>query len=261
MRWLSADRPGTLALDDRGVAYGDGLFETLRLKNGGIRFLEQHLDRFEAGCRALGISGASRAGVRRALTSFGARHPEADWIKLIVTRGEGARGYAPPRHTTPTGILSSGALAEMPERWRAVVSDTGLPDAGVLGGVKHLNRLPQVLARMSLPRGAHEGLMCNAADDLACGIMSNVFVVVGQQMLTPDVSRAGVAGVMRRFVCETTRVITTRVSRGALLRASEVFVTNALRGVVSLEHVDGRALPASTPVADALRDALEVAHP
>ena len=91
--------------------------------------------------------------------------------------------------------------------------------------------------------------------------MSNVFVVIGQQVLTPDVSRAGVAGVMRRFVCDTTRVVTTRVSRGALQRASEVFVTNALRGVVSLAHADGRELPASTPVADSLRDALRAAFP
>ncbi|MEL6449130.1 MAG: aminodeoxychorismate lyase [Pseudomonadota bacterium] len=259
MRWLSANRPGALALDDRGVAYGDGLFETLRLDNGRLRFLEQHLDRLETGCDALGMQGVTRTAVRRELTAYAMRHADADWIKLIVTRGAGARGYAPSRHAVPTGILSSGELGEMPERWRAVVSDTSLPDAGALAGVKHLNRLPQVLARMGLPREAHEGLMCNAVGDLACGIMSNVFVVVGQQILTPDLSRAGVAGVMRRFVCDSTRVITGRVSRGALHRASEVFVTNALRGVVSLAHADGRALPASTPVADALRRALEAA--
>ncbi len=117
------------------------------------------------------------------------------------------------------------------------------------------------MARSDLPSHAQEALMCNAAGDLACGIMSNVFVVIGQQVLTPDVSRAGVAGVMRRFVCDTTRVVTTRVSRGALQRASEVFVTNALRGVVSLAHADGRELPASTPVADSLRDALRAAFP
>lgn len=256
MRWLSTDRPGALALDDRGVTYGDGLFETLRLKQGRIRFLEQHLDRLEAGCAALGLTGVSRASVRHKLIAFGARHADADWIKLIVTRGAGARGYAPTPHTVPTGILSSGVLADTPERWRVVVSDTALPDAGALAGVKHLNRLPQVLASMALPRDAHEALMCNAVGDLACGIMSNVFVVVGQQVCTPDLSRAGVAGVMRRFVCDTTPVIAGRVSRGALQRASEVFVTNALRGVVSLAHADGRALPASTPVADALRDAL-----
>ncbi|MEM6808607.1 MAG: aminodeoxychorismate lyase [Pseudomonadota bacterium] len=259
MRWLSADTPGALALDDRGVAYGDGLFETLRLINGQIRFLEQHLDRLEAGCNALGMTGVTRARVHRELTRFGVRQADDDWIKLIVTRGAGARGYAPPRHAVATGILSSGVLADMPERWRAVVCDTALPDAGALAGLKHLNRLPQVLARMALPRDAQEGLMRDAVGDLACGIMSNVFVVVGQQVLTPDLSRAGVAGVMRRFVCDTIRVSTARVSRGALQRASEVFVTNALRGVVSLAQADGRTLPPNTPVADALRDALKAA--
>ncbi|MEO0346483.1 MAG: aminodeoxychorismate lyase [Pseudomonadota bacterium] len=261
MRWLSTDRPGALALDDRGLAYGDGLFETLRVADGRIRFLGQHLDRLAAGCDALGMTGVSRSRVQRELTAFAAWHAGADWIKLVVTRGSGARGYAPPRHTVPTAILSAGVLADLPTRWHVVISDTTLPDAGALAGVKHLNRLPQVLARMNLPQNAQEALMCNAAGDLVCGIMSNVFVVVGQQVITPDVSRAGVAGVMRRFVCDTTQVITTRVSRGALQRASEVFVTNALRGVVSLAHADGRTLPASTPVADSLRDALEAAFP
>lgn len=261
MHWLTADRGDRLPLDDRGLAYGDGLFETLKSCDGQIHRLDAHLGRLQRGCAALRLANVRLPETRARLQRFAAQRRDADWIKLIVTRGSGARGYAPPAHATPTAVLSSGALSPAPDCWHARVCDTRLPDAGQLAGLKHLNRLPQVLARTELAHDEQEGLMRDTGGDIACGIMSNVFVVIGKQVRTPDLSRAGVAGVMRDAVCRATHVIPGRISRGALHRASEVFVTNALRGVVSLARVDGRTLPSATPVADALRRQLAAGAP
>ena len=261
MRWLSATRGDRLALDDRGLAYGDGLFETIAVLRGEPRLLDAHLDRLARGCTALGITGVNRLDTARRIRALAATRDDEGWIKLIVTRGSGGRGYAVPGRTEPVGVLSTGPLAPMPTQWRARLCATRLPDAGALAGIKHLNRLPQVLARMELADDEHEGLMCDAGGDVACGIMSNVFVVIGQRVLTPSLARAGVAGVMRRFVCDTVDVTKTRITTGALARAGELFVTNALRGVVSLTRVGTRELPAPTPVADALRAALHELPP
>jgi len=140
----------TVDIADRGLAYGDGVFETMAVVSGAVPLLHRHLARLALGCTRLGIEAPSASLIEAELAALVAA-VDAGVAKLIVTRGKGARGYAPPRDAAPTRILSLHAppLAAIGPgqgisvRWCA----TTLAINSRLAGIKHLNRLEQVLAR------------------------------------------------------------------------------------------------------------------
>ncbi len=257
MQWIDADADGRVSAGNRGLAYGDGLFETMRVIDGRIRFIESHMQRLERGCDRLGIAMPDPTTLAPRLQSK-AGAGRCDWVKMIVTRGEGGRGYACDDRAVPVVVVSSGNLSATKARWRLKICTTALADDAQLAGIKHLNRLAQVMARREWAGGDYdEGVMCDAAGNIACGIMSNVFSVYRGNIVTPRIDRAGVAGVMRGWVLQNANVATQRIRLDTLIASDEIFVTNALRGVVSASQVGGIELPASTPVADTLRLRLE----
>ena len=267
----SADGPDVFSVpgNDRGLAYGDGVFETLATVNGVTRFTEMHLDRLVRGATALGIALPDLETIRERLVRAAQDIPGHGWVKLLITRGAGGRGYRPTGSEVPNVLVSSGELKPGPARWRVKICEQRVADLGVLNGLKHLNRLPQVLAARELTTEEDEGLMLDAVGALACGTMTNVFLVRDDTILTPDQRQVAVRGVMREFVLragQSGRVPMVRPTSDPiwpadLFSADEVFVTNAVRGVVSVQLVDGRRLPETTPIADALRDQLHQVMP
>jgi 4-amino-4-deoxychorismate lyase len=256
----------TVAADDRGLAYGDGLFETLALRAGGLRFVDAHLARLARGCGRLGIPMPD-AGVLRgqlAAVSDGVSHGVA---KIVLTRGPGPRGYAPPASPRPTLIVSChpgepGTGPAAPLRVRDCA--TPVASSPALAGLKSLNRLEQVLARAEWRDPAiGEGLMRDEAGWYAGGTASNLFIVRDGTLLTPDLGRRGVRGIMRDVVLAASARLgiasaEADLGRADLDGASEMFLTSALIGIAPVGEFDGRRLDPG-PVTRRLRAALALA--
>ncbi len=252
MLWIdgAAAPPGVTL--DRGLEFGDGLFETIAVHDGRGRLLRRHLARLATGCARLGIPAPDPAALAAELEAA-ARLQGSGVLKLIVTRGAGGHGYAPD-----AGAASRRWLAALPPRPRATsaatagvaarVLATRLAEQPLLAGLKHLNRLEQVLARRELAAtAADEGLLQDGHGRLVCGTMTNVFAVLDRRLVTPALERAGVAGVMRAALLDAWRGVGTEVEvrdvdMRELAAATELFLTNALIGAWPVADLDGRAL-------------------
>lgn len=232
---------------------------------GRIARLEHHLERLADGCRALAIGPLDIASIRAELTRCAPASGKAV-LKLIVTRGSGTRGYL-PSPCEPNRILAIDAWPDYPSAHytRGVtvgICEMRLARNSRLAGLKHLNRLEQVLARGEWQDAWQEGLLLDCAGELIGGTMSNVFLVRDGRIETPDLSGSGVRGVMRRTVIETCRTIglaisETRVPGEALARADEIFLTNALFGIWPVSRCEGRSLGVG-PTTRRLMAALEI---
>ena len=252
MLWVDGDpAPGGSVLD-RGLEFGDGLFETVAVHDGRPRLLARHLARLAVGCRRLGIMAPEPSALTAELEAA-ARLPGTGILKLVVTRGAGGHGYAPEPAARPRRWLA--ALAPRPRPAACAMTGvavrvlaTRLAEQPLLAGVKHLNRLEQVLARAELAGQADaEGLMLDLHGRLVCGTMTNVFVVLERGLVTPALERAGVAGVMRGALIDAWRAAGTDVEvrdvdPQELADARELFLTNALIGAWPVATLDGRRI-------------------
>ena len=235
---------------DRGLAYGDGLFETMAAADGVIRWFNLHLDRLEEGCRRLEIPAPSRSLLAHEIGTHCPKNGRAV-VKLIVTRGLGARGYLPPEPATPTRVLAISPWPDFPDsNYRAGISarvcQLRLGESPALAGIKHLCRLEQVLAQLEL-RGyaVQQGLLLDTSGHVVGGTSSNLFAVRDGELITPTLARCGIKGVMRRAVLESARTLGIRaaerdIALDDMMTADEVFVTNALFGIWPVTDVDGR---------------------
>jgi 4-amino-4-deoxychorismate lyase len=238
-------QPGdSVKVQDRGLAYGDGVFRTLAVSDGKPEFWLKHMAKLVADCGALGIA-APDAAVLAADARALLQGTGQAVLKIIVTRGTGGRGYKPPDAATPTRIVMRAPWpAYAPEMATAGVvvrlCDTRLGLQPRLAGVKHLNRLEQVLARgeWSDPE-ISEGLMQDSDGRVIEGVMSNLFVVKDGEVTTPDLTRCGVGGVMRGLLLESARIADLTLSE--VRGADELFLTNSLIGLWPVRQFDGKA--------------------
>jgi 4-amino-4-deoxychorismate lyase len=238
---------------DRGLLYGDGVFETIAVEDGRPRFWRRHLARLEAGCMRLGIprpegsrlleeSLALAAGVDRGV------------LKIIVTRGCGGRGYRPATDAIATRIVQLHPWPDYPETCRAAgvrvrLCRQRLGCNPALAGIKHLNRLEQVIARGEWDDpGIPEGLLLDGEGRLVEGTMSNLFLIRNRILLAPELARCGVAGILRTVVMEQAARVPMQVQVKALglddlWGADEVFLTNSLIGIWPVAAIEGHRYP------------------
>lgn len=252
LAWVDGRPSEVLSVRDRGLAYGDGLFETIAVSAGQPRLLARHLHRLEEGARRLRLPLAL-GQVEQELRTFCAQLGEGV-AKLMVTRGDALRGYAAPADAEIRRILlGSPAPAYPAANFDQGVSlfpcATRLAEQPLLAGLKHLNRLEQVLARSEWSDTAFaEGLMRDQGGRVVEGVFSNLFLVLDGQLLTPVLSRCGVAGVMRAELLEWAvgQGIATAVrdiGYDELLRAEEVFLCNSLYGIWPVRRLEAHAWP------------------
>lgn len=256
----------TLDASDRGLAYGDGLFETMAVRDGGVPLLGLHFDRLREGCARLDLPFTDWAALETEIGNL-AREQWRAVIKAVVTRGPGGRGYRVPDAPQCTRIVSRHAWPDWPGEWKhqgiAVrLCETRLARNPRLAGLKHLNRLEQVLARAEWrDPGIVEGLMLDTEGALIEGVMTNLFFVTENTLCTPALDHAGVAGVMRRRILEAAPGldIPCRIrpdSADGLWRAEEVFVCNSTAGIWPVTRCGDRRWPVGT-ITRRLMDALE----
>lgn len=239
--WINGAESRQVDIADRGLAYGDGLFETMAVDQGSPRLLEMHLDRLLAGAERLGLATPDRADLAAALCSRAAGRQHAV-LKVLLTRGSAGRGYAPPQSGSPTlaiGLLPRDRppVTHYRDGVTAGISAVPVSLSPALAGLKTLCRLEQVLAAAERDAaGFAECLMCDPDGWLVSGSMSNLFLVRDGVLLTPLLDRTGVHGVMRRLVLELAPTLglavrEARLPAGMIDDAEEIFVCNALIGL------------------------------
>jgi 4-amino-4-deoxychorismate lyase len=255
-----------VAADDRGLAYGDGLFETMRAARGDVPWWELHWRRLQEGARRLGIALPDIEHARREAQALLAGDDAV--LKLLVTRGRGGRGYAPQADAKPTWVLSRHPLPpKVPEEGIAVRwCGTRLSVQPALAGLKQCNRLEQVLARgewndpQAVDRDAFEGLMCSTEGDVVCATAANLFVLQQGRWRTPRVDRCGVAGICREWLLDELGADTCRLDVTDVEAADAVFLCNAVRGILPVTRLGERRW-AADPRITAIRERLRAANP
>ena len=234
---------------DRGLAYGDGVFRTLRAVDGRPLHWLRHCAKLSSDCAALGIPCPLEAVLLAEVQSVCAGFAHAA-VKIMVTRGSGPRGYAPPQPCVPTRIVMAEPRALAPKNSGGVtlhLCRLRLAHQPALAGIKHLNRLENVLARAEWSDPAvAEGLLLDQDGFAIGGTMSNLFIVEADTLVTPDLSRCGVAGVTRarvidlaakaRVTCSVDQLLLQRV-----IDADEVFLVNSLIGLWPIARLAERA--------------------
>lgn len=248
--WVDGRDDGAFDLNDRALHYGDGVFETIAVRAGRAEFLDRHLQRLLAGCERLGLDRPDAAALRGEIEARAAQAgPEPAVVKLIVGRRAAGRGY---RSRSGQGTTRLSALypgVQWPQRHRddgvrVRVCDLRLAGQPRLAGIKHLNRLEQVLARAEWDDGYEEGLMLDYNGRLIEGTMSNLFVIRDGVLLSPSLAACGVAGIMRSVVLDTARALgmqtaVTDIDGGSLSGAQSVFLCNSLIDIWPVASIEG----------------------
>lgn len=242
-------QPGTsLPAADRGLNYGDGLFETMRVHAGRVWLLQRHLARLCAGCDRIGLPYPGTETLAQDINRLLAAAPEEAVLRLVLTRGDGGRGYAPPAGATGRRIVSLHALPPPTDRLAVGVCRTRLGSSTALAGLKHLGRLEQVLAAAeAAAAGWDEGLVLDQDDLVVEATRHNLFYLRRGRILTPPIRGAGVAGVMRALVLETMEQHgfaggETCLRYDELDEVEEMFFCNAVTGVRAVTSLAGREL-------------------
>lgn len=262
--WVNGRAGGSLSPVERGLHYGDGLFETLACLKGRPRFLDLHLARLGRGCARLGIPAPSPEELRREILAAAGGAGRAI-VKVLLTRGPAAaRGYGTTGAEEPTRLTLRYRWEEEDPRLaaegvRVRTAALRLAESAALAGLKHLNRLEQVLARREWSDSdIAEALMFSSSGRLISGVMSNVFLVEGGTLRTPLLDRCGVAGIMRQVVlreagragvaCEE-----APLEAADLARTRELFLTSAVIGLRPVRSVDGRGCEVGAVTRELLR--------
>jgi len=233
---------GEIAVSDRGLNYGDGLFETIAVFFGIPEMLLEHLQRLQHGCEQLKIPFSEWNALQGEIEQLAsvAAISERAVIKVIVTRGSGGRGYQISEDSEPQRIVMLLTWPERPETpAKLCFCTTPLGCNPALAGIKHLNRLEQVMARSEWDDQLDdfdEGLMSNIQGYVVEGTMSNLFIVQEGVLITPDLNRCGVEGIMRQHVLKLAETIGIErkialLSKDEILEADEIFITNSLMGI------------------------------
>jgi 4-amino-4-deoxychorismate lyase len=235
-------------LADRGFQYGDGVFTTLVVSSGIPLFLSDHIDRLQRDCARLNLPFPGHTILADEARLLAVAYPESV-LKILLTRGIGGRGYRCPDHPNPTRVLSGHPRPIYPENLssagiRARLCRMRLGINPLLAGIKHMNRLEQVLARSEWNEDdILEGLMLDHEGYVVEGVMSNLFLIKSGRVHTPLLDRCGVAGIMRSMVIrsalsEGLAVEEARIDVAELYEADELFLTNSVIRLWPVRQLD-----------------------
>lgn len=256
-----------IAITDRGLHYGDGLFETISYRNGIAEFLQQHIERLLLGCKKLRINFNELEQLKEEVVQICEELAGDDGvIKIIITRGSGGRGYLANPDMVATRIISSHPLPVYPADYvnkgiAVRFCQYILSANSQLAGIKHLNRLDQVLARNEWSDPTiSEGLMSNADGNIVEGTMSNLFIVLDNKLITPLLTFAGIAGIIRARLIAIAQDYglefeERNVSRSDIHNAQELFVCNSVIGIWPVRSIETRSYPVG-PITQLLQSLL-----
>ena len=241
---------GQVDINDRGLLYGDGVFRTLRVQDRLPLQWQRHYLKLQQDCNALNMPCPADALLLQELRALTQQQPECI-VKIIITRGAGQRGYAPPLVATPTRILSLSPVPQYPAHFYSEgvtlkVCALRLAQQPRLAGIKHLNRLEHVLAAAECDEeGIADGVLLDTSDLVVETTSSNLFAVYGATLVTPDLTRCGVAGVQRERVLEWAakqglECQIRDLELPEMMRADEMFLVNSVIGLWPIRALQDR---------------------
>ncbi|WP_299789244.1 aminodeoxychorismate lyase [uncultured Shewanella sp.] len=265
--WVDGELASQVSPLDRGLAYGDGLFATMRFSGGELQFLTAHLQRLTQGARRLGLDWCAGDALITLIKQLATTHVDG-CLKLILTRGVGGRGYTAPEQASVTEVLSLSTIPGHYGRWQTEgislkTSEVMLAGQPLLAGIKHLNRLEQVLIKSKqLPVGFDDWLVMDRKHTVIESSMANLFLVGEHCVFTPDISMAGVAGMMREQVIYALIELgfdlhVGEVTYSQLSRCRHAFITNSLFGIVDINRIDEIKFERA-PFTDSIRHSLNL---
>lgn len=237
---------------DRGFAYGDGVFRTLVMRDGLPENWPLHYQKLVADCGAIGIVCPSAellmSDLQQLFLPDGLTENHLAIAKIIITRGEGERGYAPPAVTMPLRVVIKTAMPQYPEEnfvngVSLYVCETRLAHQPRLAGIKHLNRLENVLARMEWNDPTiTDGIMLDADNNVIECTSANIFARFGDVLLTPSLHQCGVAGVTRQRIMNIAHLLSLKIvvetfNVEKLLSADEAMICNSLYGAWQIREI------------------------
>jgi len=242
-------------VNDRGFLYGDGLFETLRVRGGRPFRMAQHLERMTRGADFLKIKCPFTP---KELVNFAEqlieknRMPEAV-LRVTLTRGPGERGYTPQIDSRPTVVMTLHAMPEAgaPIQWRLITSSHRIPAGDPLSSFKTANKLVHVIARMeAVEKDADEALLVNTNGEVVETASGNLFWIGGGKICTVPTSCGALPGITRAVVLEICQSlglpVNERVTKPEALRKSEgIFITQSVLGIVPVTAFDGEPVARS----------------
>ena len=245
-----------VSVTDRGLHYGDGVFETIACVGNSAVFIQQHLNRMENGARKLNIPFPDRQLFLDDINCLLRGSNSNSIIKLILTRGRGKRGYRYEKTQIPTRICMLSAWPDYVAHWREHGITTRFCQTQVsvnpqLAGIKSLNRLDSVLASSELGQAFNEGFLSDIDGNVIEGTMSNIFIVLNDVLVTPDLTRCGVNGIMREQIIDiaqnsSIKVETRNITRDELLESREIFISNSVIGVCVVKQLEKQSYNTDT---------------
>ncbi|MFG1181420.1 aminotransferase class IV [Xanthobacter versatilis] len=249
---LVAQDDARLSPFDRGFTLGDGLFETLRVREGAVLRLDAHLARLAAGAGVLGLP-LPTLDLSAALAATAEANDLTEGVlRLTLSRGTGPRGVLPPAEPNLTLVITAAPLpAPAPPARLVIAQGTRRNDRSPLAQVKSLNYLDNILARQEAARrGADDGVLLNTREGVAETSIANLFAVIGGDLVTPPLAEGVLPGIMRAAVL-TEGAGERPLTVEDLSRAEEIFLTSAL-GIRSVKALEGREV-AGRAIAERLR--------
>lgn len=251
MTLVNGEKESQVSIFDRGLCYGDGFFETFFYSNGTLQNWSYHWARMVKSADILRMTLPDPSVFFADLESL-EKKIDTDGncvVKIVITRGVGGRGYSPSSCKVINRLMYSDSLPDYKSLRKTGVDvsllNTRLEAEGKIAGLKHLNRLNQIMAKMELEeRDTREGILCNQDGYVREGVSSNIFIIKNQSIITPPLNDCGVAGVLRSKVIHVspkyhTPVIEKNFTIEELLDADEVFFTNSLLGVCPVTSIEG----------------------
>jgi 4-amino-4-deoxychorismate lyase len=233
-----------IGVRDRGLAYGDGLFETIAVIKNKLHNWDRHYQRLKLGAQKLSMDCPQEQHYLDIFEQVKQQNLSADTLifKIILTRGAGGHGYLAPKQAQTNSVVVIHKRAQIPQSYYQKgidirLMDIKLSEQSELAGIKHLNRLEQVIARNRLENCYQEAVLCNQHEQIIEGISSNIFFIDNNNRLcTPKISNCGVAGTLRDKIIKHCRSINLDISVShfnisELTQSRGIFFSNSIIGI------------------------------
>lgn len=247
---VNGQQQTAIAVTERGLAYGDGIFTTAKIVNGTIVLLDKHIERLRLGCQKLKLKAPVMADLTVQLQSVAKVYAHAV-LKVMITAGSGGRGYSRKGLSdNATNVIIM--VSDFPGHYEKLAqhgiclgdSKQHIATSPMLAGVKHLNRLEQVLLRAELDERVEDDLIVtNYRGEVIEVTSSNIFFYLNGQLCTPDLSTSGVDGIIRQTIlAKYPQIKICQTELSELKKAQAIFICNSLMGIMPVKTYNNRQL-------------------